>query len=200
MPAAERLDVAPPHPWSPEASVRRLCRLVGEDEVVSWCAGLLSGAIDERDPDRPSLVWLGGGPASDRLAQADDDEPTWKDYWVRTWAARGLLHNFSGEAVASVVDALHDPHWRVREMTAKVCARHEVAEAAEQLAGLLNDENARVRAAAARALGATAESDQLPTLADARDDPDNKVAAAADRALSAALERLDLPVSLHRRE
>jgi HEAT repeat protein len=53
---------------------------------------------------------------------------------------------------AAIVGALGDGHWRVREMAAKVAARHRIESAQPALAQLLTDENARVRAAAARAV------------------------------------------------
>jgi HEAT repeat protein len=51
-------------------------------------------------------------------------------------------------ATAVVVDALTDDAWRVREMAAKVVARHRVDAALGALLGLREDPVARVRTAA----------------------------------------------------
>jgi hypothetical protein len=52
-----------------------------------------------------------------------------------------------------------DEHWRVREMAAKVAARHLVDEATTALADLRDDSVPRVRAAAERALVRLARAD-----------------------------------------
>ncbi|MGA2210443.1 MAG: HEAT repeat domain-containing protein [Acidimicrobiales bacterium] len=68
------------------------------------------------------------------------------------WAARGLLHNWDDEATPAIVRATTDEAWRVREMAAKVIARHQVGEAFDAVAGLRDDPVPRVRAAAQRAV------------------------------------------------
>lgn len=52
------------------------------------------------------------------------------------------------------MSAASDDAWRVREMAAKVVARHQVDEALTTIAGLQGDQVARVRSAARRALSA----------------------------------------------
>ena len=79
-------------------------------------------------------------------------------YWPRVWAARGLLHVWDDIATDAIIDATTNDSWRVREMSAKVIARHRVRPAIDAVVTLLDDENARVRAAAARAFRAMAES------------------------------------------
>lgn len=49
---------------SPAALVAELCALVGAAEVQRWCMDVLSGRAACDDPDRPSIAWLGGGPAA----------------------------------------------------------------------------------------------------------------------------------------
>lgn len=68
------------------------------------------------------------------------------------WAARGLLWVWDDVALESVVAALSDDSWRVREMALKVVARHRLDDALEHVAELQEDPVARVRAAAGRAL------------------------------------------------
>ncbi|MDX6197179.1 MAG: hypothetical protein QOJ79_330 [Actinomycetota bacterium] len=77
-------------------------------------------------------------------------------YWLRVWGARGLLWNWDPRAVPSLRAALSDEAWRVREMAAKVVARHLVDEVQPALVELCHDPVPRVRAAAARAVAVLA--------------------------------------------
>jgi HEAT repeat protein len=52
--------------------------------------------------------------------------------------------------------ALSDESWRVREMAAKVAARHRLDSVLAEVEDLQHDDNARVRRAAERALVAIA--------------------------------------------
>jgi HEAT repeat protein len=63
-----------------------------------------------------------------------------------------LLWVWDSSATPSIVEALADEAWRVREMAAKVVARHLVDDALPGLTALDNDPVPRVRAAASRAL------------------------------------------------
>ena len=76
------------------------------------------------------------------------------EYWLRVWGVRGLLWNWGPEAVAPLLTAAGDDAWRVRELAAKVVARHRVGEAFVVVERLREDPVARVRVAAARALAA----------------------------------------------
>jgi HEAT repeat protein len=71
---------------------------------------------------------------------------------LRVWAARGLLWAWNGRAQRSVLRALTDDAWRVREMAVRVVAKHRLLAGAKVLANLEQDPNARVRSAASRAL------------------------------------------------
>jgi HEAT repeat protein len=87
----------------------------------------------------------------------DQHSPEWLDsevnqYWLRVWGARGLLWNWDPLAHSALRTALYDDAWRVREMAAKVIARHLVDELQPEVAPLVQDPVPRVRAAAARAL------------------------------------------------
>ena len=138
---------------SPAVLLGQLQELIGAEAVARWCAGLLAGSVRYDDPQMPPLGWLGSGAANE--LQRGDLEPRGQDYWVRTWAARGLLHGWheaaADVAVPAIVGALHDDAWRVREMAAKVVRRWQITDAAADLALLENDDVPRVRAAAERA-------------------------------------------------
>jgi len=75
-----------------------------------------------------------------------------QQYWLRVWAARGLLWVWADAALPAIVDALADEHWRVREMAAKVVARHCLGDAFDGVASLAADPVPRVATAAARAV------------------------------------------------
>jgi HEAT repeat protein len=55
-------------------------------------------------------------------------------------------------AAHAIIHATEDDAWRVREMAAKVIAKHHVGEALDAVAGLRDDPVPRVRAAAHRAV------------------------------------------------
>jgi hypothetical protein len=68
------------------------------------------------------------------------------------WAARGLLWVWDDEAGPSILTALSDDAWRVREMATRVVIRHRVRSALAKVKQLRSDPNARVRKAAERAV------------------------------------------------
>ena len=160
--------MAVPEPRDPGASpavlLRQLQDLIGEEAVARWCADLLAGRVRYDDPQRPPLGWFGTGAATE--LQRGDLEGRGQDYWVRTWAARGLLHGWSDAAadvaVPAIIGALDDDAWRVREMTAKVVRRWRLQQAAAGVAALADDKVPRVRAAAARAREALADAGSIP--------------------------------------
>ena len=92
---------------------------------------------------------LGGRPA--RWA-AGFDEPPGPGYWLRVWAARGLLWAWDDTAAAVVVDALSDEAWRVREMALRVIIKRRLRSALDAVQAVQHDPNGRVRAAARRAV------------------------------------------------
>jgi hypothetical protein len=99
--------------------------------------------------DEEFAVALGGVaalPILDGSKRVDDR------YWLRVWGARGLLWCWDDRALDSIRGALTDPAWRVREMAAKVIARHVLADLSAEVARLRADPVPRVSAAAARAL------------------------------------------------
>ncbi len=113
--------------------------------MIHGCVDLLQG----RDIDDALVVALGGPHAENVLAGSEGGRT---GYWPRVWAARGLLYAWEDDATTAVIDATKDESWRVREMAAKVVARHRLGAALPATAALRDDPVARVRAAAERAL------------------------------------------------
>ena len=113
--------------------------------MVSGCIDLLAG----REVDDGLILALGGPPADYVLTGYAGGR---EGYWPRVWAARGLLHAWDDSATAAIVRAATDDAWRVREMAAKVIARHRIGAAFPAVAALRADQTPRVQAAAERAV------------------------------------------------
>ncbi|MDG4821238.1 hypothetical protein O7635_05140 [Asanoa sp. WMMD1127] len=136
---------APP----PRTRILAECDRRGRDAVIDGCLTLLSGG-DDRDP---ALLLVLGGPATSWALDPEQGGPgSSRWYWVRVWAARGLLWAWDERATSTIITALADPEWRVREMAAKVVARHLVGDALAAVTVLRADPVPRVRAAAQRAV------------------------------------------------
>jgi HEAT repeats len=183
-------DLPPPEPGDrPIAErVRELDALVGRGRFVEVCVDLLRGA--DRTAYVPELCYLTGHPWTE-----DDpvrDPTVWKDYWVRTWGARGLLYCWDDAATDAVVAGLADEHYRPAEMCLKVSARYDVAGAGPGAAALAAHDLPRVRAAAARALAVVGDTEHVAVVETLLDDEDTAVRAAAARALAAMSKRLGL--------
>jgi hypothetical protein len=135
-----------PSAWgtTPRESIEQECARRGKDAVVAGCVDLLEGG--DADPD---LVLALGGPPARWVLTGEAPGPS---YWLRVWAARGLLWAWDDVALPAVEAALDDDAWRVREMALKVVARHRLEDALPAVARLQDDPVARVRAAASRAL------------------------------------------------
>ena len=130
---------------TPKQSIERECTRRGQAQLVLGCVALLRG----QDVDDDLVVALGGPVAQGVLDSGP--KPAYL-YWLRVWGARGLLHAYAGQAEEAVIEAVADQHWRVREMAAKVIARHQIEAAFEPAARLRGDPVPRVRAAADRAV------------------------------------------------
>jgi HEAT repeat protein len=128
----------------PRRSVEALAASRGRDAVVAGCLDLLAG----REVDGSLIHGLGGPPAR----WAVHGGASGPDYWLRVWALRGLLWLWDDSATVAVVQSTTDASWRVREMAAKVVARHLVDDALPAVAELQQDRVARVRHAAERAV------------------------------------------------
>jgi hypothetical protein len=171
------------------ARIRELEALVGRERFVEVCCDLLGGA--DRSSYVAELRYLTGfdGEHRDRFL----DESSWKDYWVRTWGARGLLHCWSDRASDAVVGGLGDEHYRPAEMCLKVAAMYDVAGSGPGAAILTTHELPRVRANAVRTLGVVGDTEHAEVVVAALDDPDESVRTQAARAYERMATRLDLP-------
>jgi HEAT repeat protein len=127
----------------PRTRVLAECARRGADQVVAGCAALLTGG----PADVRLIMVLGGSTAPWAL-----ELPEERDHWFRIWAARGLLWAYADAALPALLAGLRDEQWRVREMCAKVVARHLVGDALPQVITLRDDGVPRVRAAADRAV------------------------------------------------
>lgn len=137
-----------PSNWgiTPRGSVERQCRESGDAAVIDGCIALLGGA---KDVDA-TLIYALGGPPARWAVSGGESEP---DYWLRVWAARGLLWVWDHRAAPAIQKALDDPAWRVREMAAKIAAKRQLGDLLPALERLRdNDSNHRVVAAAERAI------------------------------------------------
>jgi hypothetical protein len=143
-----------PGPTTPAQRIAAECARRGKAALVAGCADLLYGRYDDVDDDL--VIALGGEPGQHVLGGAEHGKP---GYWPRVWAARGLLHAWDDSATDVIIRATADESWRVREMAAKVIARHRVGGAFEAATTLRDDPVPRVRAAAARAVIALTASD-----------------------------------------
>jgi HEAT repeats len=129
---------------TPRQSVESECGRSGTEGVVSRCIAVLS----HREVDAAFVVAIGGPGAQGVL---DGRAGGTEGYWPRVWAARALLYAWQDRATPVVLGAAADESWRVREMAAKVIARHRLDAAFAVVDDLLDDPHARVRSAAARA-------------------------------------------------
>jgi hypothetical protein len=169
--------------------IRELDALVGRARFVEVCTDLLAGA--PRTSYVTELRYLTGHGWEPGSAVLDTD--VWKDYWVRTWGARGLLHCWADAATDAVVAGLVDEHYRPAEMCLKVCAAHDVAGSGPGAAALVGHELPRVRATAVRTLGVVGDTEHVEVVLAALDDPEESVRRHAVRAYERMAKRLDLP-------
>jgi len=130
---------------TPRQSIEAECRRRGKPALSSGCIDLL----EAREVDDGLVLALGGAPAEYVL---EGHEGGKGGYWPRVWAARGLLHAWDDRATAAIIRAAADDAWRVREMAAKVVARHRIDDALNAMVDLQNDKVPRVRSAAGRAV------------------------------------------------
>lgn len=160
---------------------------LGEPAVVEVCCALLGGAAPE--DHAPASAVLSGHEAGVEQLRAEG----WRDYWWRTWGARGLLHVWSPEATGAVVRGVADRHWRPTEMCLKVAALRGLAEAADGAVRRAGHDLPRVRATALRMLGRAGDTEHVAVVRAGLEDRDEAVRRAAALALERMVERLDLP-------
>jgi hypothetical protein len=171
-----------PHPRD---LLRLLADHVGDAGAARLCAEVLAADDPHEHPD--TVVFL-GGPAGLSILE---DGTSWKPYWARVWAARGLLYVWDDPAGPVVLDRLRDEHWRVAEMCLKVCAVRELA-CGDDAVRLTSHELPRVRATAARSLAVCGDTEHVPAVRLLLDDAAEDVRRAAARALDRLEQRLDL--------
>lgn len=140
---------------APRLRIEAACAQLGTRAFVQRCAVLLRGG----DEDDEFVVALGGSHAAHLVRQG---VPPDQRYWLRVWAARGLLWAGVDGDEDGATDALRallsDESWRAREMACKVIARHQLEALLEDAAALTNDSNGRVRSAARRAVDRIVET------------------------------------------
>ncbi len=129
---------------TPRASIERECARRGKPAVVEGCRRLVGG--DDVDP---GLLEALAGPGARVFSSGPRREDV---YWLRVWGTRGLLWVWDDSATPTIVLALGDVSWRVREMALKVVARHLLGDLLPAVVELRTDPVPRVRAAAARAV------------------------------------------------
>jgi len=137
---------------TPRERVRAECARVGAQSFARGCAAVLAGDLSDG-----RLIDLLAGDAMPALRVDPERDDV---HWFRVWAVRGLMWGWHDEATAALLSALDDDAWRVRELAAKVVARHGVDAALDTVAALRDDPVVRVRAAADRAVRALAGSGQ----------------------------------------
>jgi HEAT repeat protein len=135
---------------SPRDSIERECERRGQDKVIAGCMALLQGRSVDAE-----LIYALGGPPARWVFTGTEPGP---DYWLRVWAARGLLWAWDETALSCIMTALKDEAWRVREMALKVVGRHRLADALTTVESMRDDPNSRVASAANRALAQLTES------------------------------------------
>jgi hypothetical protein len=173
--------------------IAELADHLGVRVTVDLCVELMEGA-DRRDHSDAMPYFTG--------VVFDEDSPIyypaqWKDYWVRTWGARGLLYVWEDSATPAVVAGLEDEHWRPAEMCLKVSTKRELGEAGPRAAVLaVEGELPRVRVQALRTLGAVGDTEHVDVVRDLLDDEDQAVRRRAARSLTQLAERLDLDLDV----
>jgi hypothetical protein len=173
--------------------IAELADHLGVRATVDLCVELIEGA-DRRDHSDAMPYFTG--------VVFDEDSPIyypaqWKDYWVRTWGARGLLYVWHDSAAPAVVSGLDDEHWRPAEMCLKVSTKRELGEAGPRAAVLaVEGELPRVRVQALRTLGAVGDTEHVDVVRDLLDDEDQAVRRRAARSLTQLAERLDLDLDV----
>ena len=182
-----------PRPRDLEAPVgeliRELAGHLGVTATVALCVELLEGADRNDHPD--AMPYLTG-------VVFDEESPIyypaqWKDYWVRTWGARGLLYVWDDSAGPPVVAGLDDEHWRPAEMCLKVSTKRQLGEAGPSAARLaVHGDHPRVRVQALRTLGAVGDTEHVEVVRDRLEDEEPAVRRQAARSLEQLARRLDL--------
>jgi hypothetical protein len=168
--------------------MQELAARIGVASYVDVCCDLLAGAPREEYVEElralTGFAWRPGDAVFDRSR--------WREYWVRTWGARGLLHVWDDGASAAVAQGVADEHHRPAEMCLKVAAAHEVAGCAPGALRLVDHSMARVRVAAVQCLAVVGDVADVVAVRERLGDVDVEVRRQAERAVAAMEQRLDL--------
>jgi HEAT repeat protein len=168
--------------------VAALAGRIGVERLVGVCTDLMSGASrEEYVEELRSLTGHAWQPGDEVF-----DPEVWRDFWLRTWGARGLLYVWEDSAAGAVVAGLDDPHWRPAEMCLKVSTRRELGAGGPAAVRLSVHELPRVRAQALRTLGAAGDTDHVEAVRARLADEHPDVRRHAARALEQMSARLDL--------
>ncbi|WP_411698978.1 HEAT repeat domain-containing protein [Conyzicola sp.] len=173
-----------PNDDSPAERIAKVVAELGEDDVIARATALIAGL----NAGEEFLLAVGGRHAQGIL---DGAPPL---YWREVLGALTFLYVWNDSATPAVLAGLGNQAWRVREMSAKVVARRELAYPAE-VAVLATDEVARVRAQAARALGEIGTADQIDVLRSLLKDPEIEVRREAGGALKKLRAKLPAATS-----
>ena len=161
-----------PNDDSPAERIAKVVAELGQDDVIARATALIAGLNAGED----FLLAVGGRHAQGIL----DGAPAL--YWPEVWGARTFLYVWNDSAAPAVLAGLGNQAWRVREMSAKVVAKRELAYPGE-VAELATDEVARVRAQAARTLGEIGTAASVDVLRSLLKDPEIEVRREAGGAL-----------------
>jgi len=161
-----------PNDDSPAERIAKVVAELGQDDVIARATALIAGLNAGED----FLLAVGGRHAQGIL----DGAPAL--YWPEVWGARTFLYVWNDSAAPAVLAGLGNHAWRVREMSAKVVAKRELAYP-DEVAELATDEVARVRAQAARTLGEIGTTASVDVLRSLLKDPEIEVRREAGGAL-----------------
>jgi len=168
-----------PNDDSPAERIAKVVAELGQDDVIARATALIAGLNAGED----FLLAVGGRHAQGIL----DGAPAL--YWPEVWGARTFLYVWNDSAAPAVLAGLGNQAWRVREMSAKVVAKRELAYP-DEVAELATDEVARVRAQAARTLGEIGTTASVDVLRSLLKDPEIEVRREAGGALKKLREKL----------
>ncbi|MFZ4893642.1 HEAT repeat domain-containing protein [Plantibacter sp. Mn2098] len=162
-----------------EERLQQAVAATSESAVADRARSLLEGNYEGED-----FLRTVGGPHAEGILEG---APAL--YWPELWGTRALLYVWDDKVAPSVVAALSNRAWRVREMAARVCVARGIGDVAA-LVPLTTDEHERVRAAGARALGAVGDEAARPVLDGLLRDPDREVRRAAQQSIKVLVGRL----------
>lgn len=177
--------------WTPASGTERLVTEFGPEYTLELLTALLTEAVPPAaltvPPFSTVLQHIGNANATTFFA---DDVLMQHAYRARAWAARALTYLGDENAIPWLIEALDDPHWRVRMNTLQALGRLGAEGYDEVLAKRLEDEHERVRCAAALALGRTGHEFALTPLQEALEDRSEAVRQQADHALARIEKRI----------